>query len=291
MGNCCARNAGSGCKRAEYEEIIPNPPAPVPPIPIGNITPQSPAPPVTNAPIIPQSSSTDIIQAGYIAVNCGACNKRFNRKTEDTWRKYCSKVCSDSMLTRAQCRRCNIQFRRAPGDESWRQCCSERCSKLLIISKTCERCAKLFDVTFEQRHRKYCFRSECFVERTPVAGNENRFTTAYKPYSEKAIVWLEQISQRQQIYIRHAKNDGEYSTIINGRRVYFDGYDPATHTVYEFYGDYWHGHPSRFPPDNLHPKTGTTYGELYQKTLDREDLIRSAGYKLVTIWEHEYDRA
>jgi len=69
-----------------------------------------------------------------------------------------------------------------------------------------------------------------------------------------------------------------------------DGYDPITNTVYEFYGDYWHGNPARFDPLKINTRTPKqyTFGELYQGTLDRETSIISAGYNLVTIWESDY---
>ena len=62
-----------------------------------------------------------------------------------------------------------------------------------------------------------------------------------------------------------------------------DGYDPVTNTIYEFYGDYWHGNPNN-------PKTdrGSFTKKIYQKTLIREELIKNLGYNLVTIWESEW---
>ena len=63
-----------------------------------------------------------------------------------------------------------------------------------------------------------------------------------------------------------------------------DGFDQKTNTCYEYNGIFWHGHPNYYNSNDIHPITKTTYGELYQKTLKREKLIRSAGYNLIIKW-------
>jgi len=77
---------------------------------------------------------------------------------------------------------------------------------------------------------------------------------------------------------------------LDGRKRSVDAFDPDTNTVYEFWGDWWHGHPDFFNPDEVHPKTKTTYGALYQQTLDKRQAILNNGYTLVEIWEHEFER-
>lgn len=71
-------------------------------------------------------------------------------------------------------------------------------------------------------------------------------------------------------------------------RFIADGYHPDTKTVYEFYGDYWHGNPNLYPSDKMHPVSKKTFGELYQKTLEKEAVIRALGYNLVVMWESEW---
>jgi hypothetical protein len=77
---------------------------------------------------------------------------------------------------------------------------------------------------------------------------------------------------------------------IGKRKIIPDGYDPITKTIYEFHGDYWHGNPEVYDPDELNSVAGKTFGELYQRTIDRENLIKSAGYRLVTIWERDFKK-
>jgi hypothetical protein len=67
-----------------------------------------------------------------------------------------------------------------------------------------------------------------------------------------------------------------------------DGIDIKNKTIYEFYGDYWHGNPNVFDQNKMNPSTKTTYGYLYQKTLNKEADILTAGYKMCIIWEEDF---
>jgi hypothetical protein len=62
-----------------------------------------------------------------------------------------------------------------------------------------------------------------------------------------------------------------------------DGFDPSTSTVYEYYGSFWHGNPEKYSPGDYNRKTNTTFGELYQRTLIKEQEIKKQ-YNLVTKW-------
>jgi len=72
---------------------------------------------------------------------------------------------------------------------------------------------------------------------------------------------------------------------IGKKNIRADAYVPETNTVYEFHGKFWHGSPKHFNQNDINPRTKTTYGELYKKTLDRENLIKNAGYELIVKWE------
>jgi hypothetical protein len=75
------------------------------------------------------------------------------------------------------------------------------------------------------------------------------------------------------------------------RKMVVDGYDPDTNTVYQFHGDFWHGNPAVFPSDKINVRSKATFGELYRKSESRDELIRSAGYNLVIMWEHDYKKS
>jgi len=67
-----------------------------------------------------------------------------------------------------------------------------------------------------------------------------------------------------------------------------DAYDPTTNTIYEFYGDFWHGNPKKYNLKEINKKTGTTFEELYNKTIKKEHQLLSHGYKIISIWESDW---
>jgi len=108
-----------------------------------------------------------------------------------------------------------------------------------------------------------------------------------RKFSLKSILWLETIMQTTGVNIQHALNGGEF--LIPGTKIKVDGFSKETNTVYEYHGDRWHGNPKVFQPkDKCHPyDTTVTAGELYTRTIQREDVIRQKGYNLVVRWETE----
>jgi hypothetical protein len=88
--------------------------------------------------------------------------------------------------------------------------------------------------------------------------------------------------------IWHAGNRGEYMIQTPYGVYYADGYCEETNTVYEYYGDYWHGNPWIYNPQEMNPDAGKTFGQLFYETCQREAIILRLGYKLVTIWEANY---
>lgn len=80
----------------------------------------------------------------------------------------------------------------------------------------------------------------------------------------------------------------QFKIKINDLTYKVDGFDPNTHTVYEFYGDFWHGNPERFNHSDTNMIVHKTFGELYNQTFAKENNLRSAGYQIVSIWESDY---
>jgi predicted protein tyrosine phosphatase len=75
---------------------------------------------------------------------------------------------------------------------------------------------------------------------------------------------------------------------IGTRRFWVDGYDPKSNTVYEFYGDFWHGNPRKYNSEEMNTVTGKTFGELYTRTLERENALRAAGFVIKSVWESDW---
>lgn len=78
--------------------------------------------------------------------------------------------------------------------------------------------------------------------------------------------------------------------ILETNRIFVDGFCPKSNTVYEFYGDFWHGNPQLFNPSDTNACNNKTFGWLYEKTISREAIIKSAGYNMITIWEYDYKK-
>ena len=105
-------------------------------------------------------------------------------------------------------------------------------------------------------------------------------------YSKCAIKWLNLVARKKGIHIQHAENGGEYK--IPGTRYFADGYCEENRTIYEFYGCLFHGCSTCYDPDSENKWLKETYSNLYERTLEREKIIRSLGFNLVVIWEHEW---
>ena len=82
----------------------------------------------------------------------------------------------------------------------------------------------------------------------------------------------------------------QYPIILkNGKKLIVDGYNPETNTIYEFLGDFWHGHPSwhnKF--GGINTKSGITFVELFKSTKNRLQALYEIGYNILYIWENDY---
>ncbi len=67
-----------------------------------------------------------------------------------------------------------------------------------------------------------------------------------------------------------------------------DGFIPETNTIYEFYGDIFHGNPKKYNPNDICYISKKTFGFLYERTINREIILKEAGYNLITIWEQDF---
>lgn len=77
---------------------------------------------------------------------------------------------------------------------------------------------------------------------------------------------------------------------INNVLIKADAYDPVTNTIYEFYGDFWHGNPKTQNFDETNSFTKKTFKEMYEETINRETIIKKAGYNLIFIWEYDWKK-
>lgn len=76
---------------------------------------------------------------------------------------------------------------------------------------------------------------------------------------------------------------------VGTRRFYADGFDSKTNTIYEFLGDYFHGNPKKYKARSKNKLNKKTFGRLYKEWLEKETLLKEAGYNIICIWENDYD--
>lgn len=71
---------------------------------------------------------------------------------------------------------------------------------------------------------------------------------------------------------------------LGGEVFKVDGFDEKTNTVYEYLGSFWHGNPEKYNREDVNPKNGITFGELYDRTIKRIQTLQNHGYKIIYIW-------
>lgn len=103
-------------------------------------------------------------------------------------------------------------------------------------------------------------------------------TTTWRKENE----WLDHLNIPDDAKHRQVRLD------INGRKFIVDGFD-GNNTLFEFFGDFWHGNPTKYNPDDINPVTKNTFGELYRATIDKVALLESMGYNLIYLWESDFD--
>lgn len=75
---------------------------------------------------------------------------------------------------------------------------------------------------------------------------------------------------------------------IGNKNISVDGFIPASKTIFEFYGDFWHGNPKKFKPSAINIANKIPFGVLYKKTIERENLLIKNGFKIISIWEMDF---
>lgn len=100
--------------------------------------------------------------------------------------------------------------------------------------------------------------------------------------SKQEIAWLDYLNVPA--LFRHK------TIFINNKRYNLDALDENTKTIWEFYGDYWHGNPNKYNPDIINPTSKKSFGQLYQNTIKKEIDLNLAGYKIISIWEEEWKK-
>lgn len=92
------------------------------------------------------------------------------------------------------------------------------------------------------------------------------------------------------ISLNNSNIQRQYRIKINNKRtVRVDGFDETTNTIYQFHGDYWHGNPDVFNPNDFNKKVKETFGELYKYTIEQDDGFKAAGYNVIIMWGLDWE--
>ena len=104
-------------------------------------------------------------------------------------------------------------------------------------------------------------------------------------FSQMFIIWLDYMASKNKVYIQHALNGGEKELNINNNTYKIDGFCDKDNTVYEYNGCFWHGCPTCYRPTIINNKNKKDMGTLNRNTIKKREMIMSAGYKHVAIYE------
>lgn len=103
----------------------------------------------------------------------------------------------------------------------------------------------------------------------------------------ECISGISKISTKWLDSLNISKDYREKYIIVGNKRIKPDAYVPETNTVYEFWGDYWHGNPKLYHRDDINRNNKRKFGDLYKDTMDKRNLILSNGFNLIEKWETE----
>ena len=100
-------------------------------------------------------------------------------------------------------------------------------------------------------------------------------------------MWLNYVSTSKAygVNIQHALNGGEKELTIGNKTYKVDRFCEETNTLYKFYGCFWHGCPNCYKPDIVNSKNQMDMGTLNDKTIEKRETIKNAGYNHVSTYE------
>jgi len=96
--------------------------------------------------------------------------------------------------------------------------------------------------------------------------------------SKPELEWLNHIENEYKVSLKR-----QYKI----KNFIVDGYCSKNNTIYEYFGDYWHGNLNTFNENDIHPVKNISYKEINENTLERVKILKELGYNLVVMWEEE----
>jgi hypothetical protein len=187
------------------------------------------------------------------------------------------------------------EFKQRPGDhlrgKGCRNCQYEHLSNMFRLSteEFIKKARQVHGDIYNYDKVKYVNNRTAVLIQCPVHGEfkqrpDNHLcgkgcAKCYCGISKKANAWLDQFKN-----VKRERRVKAYN-----HTYIVDGIDKDTNTVYEFWGDFWHGNPQKYGSDEINSFTKTTFGTLYRNTQKKIKNLKKAGFKIVSIWECEWD--
>lgn len=101
------------------------------------------------------------------------------------------------------------------------------------------------------------------------------------------------ISKAQEEWLDFLKIPKEKRNIViknDNKHFIADAFDETINTIYEFNGDYWHGNPEVYNSEYINKHNKIKFGDLYKKTINKRDELLKLGYKVISIWESDFNK-
>ncbi|GBM04002.1 hypothetical protein AVEN_156168-1, partial [Araneus ventricosus] len=106
-------------------------------------------------------------------------------------------------------------------------------------------------------------------------------------FSMNCIRWLDFLSWKDGIEIKYALNGNGEMKI---GKFDVDGFCEEQNTIYQYHGCFFHGCISCFDPDVVNPLKDLSMRSLYEKTKEISNILRSKGFQVIEIWEHDFQK-
>ena len=82
----------------------------------------------------------------------------------------------------------------------------------------------------------------------------------------------------------------QYKIKFQNCYIFVDGFDEATNTIYEFFGDYWHCNPDLYKDDYFNEIKLKTAKQIREEDSLRFKIFRELGYNIKFVWENDYKK-
>ena len=89
--------------------------------------------------------------------------------------------------------------------------------------------------------------------------------------------------------LKNSNINREYQ-LSNNKRIFVDGYDVTTNTIYQFHGKYWHGDYRVHDAKEYDFRRKMYFGDIYAKTLLNDFQLLCWGYNLIVMWEYDWNK-